>query len=157
MIFKEIKVKEQRRREKTSFAQINQISSKSFKHTSRNSHQLINYDQHIQEVLEETFMFSDFKKTLKRYIKESIVSTYSLKLTKADLKAIKLYQKIKVARNRLSDIVISKLNVITVNIIRVMKRKYEKNVVEVAQKTMRLAKTKLKKKKKKREKERLKS
>ena len=92
-------------------------------------------------------MFSDFKKTLKRHIKESIVSTYSLKLTKADLKAIKSYQKVKVVRNRLSDIIVSKSDVVTINIIRVMKRKYE-DVVEVAQKTMRLAKTKLKRKKK---------
>ena len=138
-------------------AQINQILSKSFEHTSQNFYQLINYDQHIREALEETFMFSDFKKTLKRYIKESIVSTYSLKLTKADLKATKSYQKVKVARNRLSDIVVSKSDVVTVNMIRVMKRKHEEDVVEAAQKTMRLAKAKLKREKKKREKERLKS
>ena len=40
--------------------------------------------------------------------------------------------------------------------IRVMKRKYEENVVEIAQKTMRIAKAKLKRKRKKREKKRLK-
>ena len=91
MIFKEIKAKKQRCREKTLSAQNIQISSKSFEHTSRNSHQIINYDQYIRETFEETFMFNDFKKTLKRYIKESIVLTYSLKLTKADLKAIKSY------------------------------------------------------------------
>ena len=154
MIFKEIRAKEQRRREKTSFAQ---TSSKSFKHTSRNFHELINYDQHIRETLEETFMLSDFKKTLKRHIKESIASAYSLKLTKADLKATKSYHKIKIARNRLSDIVVSKSEVVTIDMIRVMKRKHEENVVEAAQKTMRIAKAKLKRKEKKREKERLKS
>ena len=102
-------------------------------------------------------MFNDFKKTLKRHIKESIVSTYSLKLTKTNLKKIKLYQKVKPARNRLPDIVVSKSNVVTIDMIRVMKRKHEKNVVEVTQKTMRIAETKLKRKKKKREKKRLKS
>ena len=154
MIFKEIKVKEQRRREKISSAQ---TLSKSFKHTSRNFHELINYDQHIRKVLEKTFMFSDFKKTLKRHIKKSIVSAYSLKLTKADLKAIKSYHKIKIARNRLFNIVVSKSEIVTVDMIRVMKRKHEEDVVEVAQKTMRIAKAKLKREKKKREKERLKS
>ena len=39
--------------------------------------------------------------TLKRYIKESIVSTYSLKLTKTHLKQIKSYQKVRIARNQL--------------------------------------------------------
>ena len=156
MIFKEIKIKEQRRRKKISSAQIIQTSPKSFEHTSRNSHQFINYDQHIRKALEKTFMLSDFKKTLKRHIKESIVSAYSLKLTKADLKKIKSYQKIKIARNRLSDTVASKSDVVTIDMIRAMKRKHEEDVVEAAQKTVRIAEAKLKREEKKREKERLK-
>ena len=73
------------------------------------------------------------------------------------MKKIKLYQKVKIARNRLSDIIVNKSNVITMNIVRVMKHNYKKDVVEVAQKTMKIAKTKLKRERKKREKERLKS
>ena len=102
-------------------------------------------------------MFSDFKKTLKRHIKESTVSAYFLKLTKANLKVIKSYHKVKIARNRLSDIVVNKSEVVTVDMIHVMKRKHEEDVVEAAQKTVRIAKAKLKREKKKREKERLKS
>ena len=102
-------------------------------------------------------MFSDFKKTLKHYIKKSIVSAYSLKLTKADLKTIKSYHKVKITCNRLSDIVVSKSEIVTIDMIRVMKRKHKKDVVKIAQKTMRIAKAKLKREKKKREKERLKS
>ena len=85
MIFKEMRIKEQTCREKIFSAQIIQILSKSFEHTSRNFHKLINYDQYIREVLKKTFMFSEFKKTLKRHIKRNIVSTYSLKLMKTKL------------------------------------------------------------------------
>ena len=156
-IFKKIKAKEQRRCKKTLFTQIAQISLKPFELTSRNFHELINYDQHIREVFKKTFMFNDFKKTLRRRIKESTVSTYFLKLAKTKLKKIKSYQKVKTVRNRLPNIVINKLNVVMISMIRVMKRKYKKDIIEIAQKAIRIAKTKLKRKRKKCEKERLKS
>ena len=74
-------------------------------------------------------MFKDFKKTLKRYINESIVSVYSLKLMKTELKKIKSYQKIEIVHNRLFDIIVNKSNIIIMNMIRVMKCKYEEDVV----------------------------
>ena len=99
-------------------------------------------------------MFSAFKKMLKRHIKGSIVSAYSLKLAEMKLKEIKSYQKVKTAHNRLSDTVASKSDVVTVGMVRAMKRKYEEDVVEAAQKAVRIAKAKLKRERKKREKER---
>ena len=120
-----------------------QILSKLFKYTFRKFHEFIKYDQYIRKALEKTFIFNDFKKTLKRYIEGNIVSTYSLKLTKTKLKKIKLYQKVKIVRNRLPDIVVNKSNVVTMNMIRVMKRKHEEDVVEVAQKTMKIKKGKI--------------
>ena len=47
------------------------------------------------------------------------------------------------------DIAVNKSKVVIIDTIRVMKRKHEENIVEIAQKTIRIAKTKLKRKKKK--------
>ena len=77
------------------------------------------------------FMFKDFKKILKYYIKESIISVYSLRLKKTELKKIKSYQKVKIAHNRLPDTVVNKLDIVMMSIIHVIKRKHEEDIIEI--------------------------
>ena len=113
--------------------------------TSKDHKKIIDYDQHILIIVKEMIMFNDFRLLLKRHIKKSIVNVYFRNLMKIQLNEMQSTQLRKRKRNVFSDNVVSKSNLIVVEMIRAKRQKENADDFTKAKQTMKAAEDRVEK------------